>query len=143
MAVFYDTVRRPGQRTITGDYASAVVRRFFDVRSPLAQWVSVPRSYVILQRINLGLFADPGRAHGHGGLARHRRGDLAVHPGTAVDADGGGRGGVAGRTVPGGRAGRLMAHACDQAVPLRETASRSAVTPAFLSKLSGRCACGG
>ena len=60
MAVFYDTVRRPGQRTITGDYASAVVRRFFDVRSPLAQWVSVPRSYVILQRINLGLFAILG-----------------------------------------------------------------------------------
>ncbi len=60
MAVFYDTVRRPGRRTITGDYASAVVRRFFDVRSPLAQWVSVPRSYVILQRINLGLFAILG-----------------------------------------------------------------------------------
>jgi predicted unusual protein kinase regulating ubiquinone biosynthesis (AarF/ABC1/UbiB family) len=60
MAVFYDTVRQPGPRTMTGDYASAVVRRFFDVRSPLAQWVSVPRSYVILQRINLGLFAILG-----------------------------------------------------------------------------------
>jgi predicted unusual protein kinase regulating ubiquinone biosynthesis (AarF/ABC1/UbiB family) len=60
MAVFYDTVRWPGPRTITGDYASAVVRRFFDLRSPLAQWVSVPRSYVILQRINLGLFAILG-----------------------------------------------------------------------------------
>jgi predicted unusual protein kinase regulating ubiquinone biosynthesis (AarF/ABC1/UbiB family) len=60
MAVFYDTVRHPGPRTMTGDYASAVVRRFFDVRSPLAQWVSVPRSYVILQRINLGLFAILG-----------------------------------------------------------------------------------
>ena len=60
MAVFYDTVRRRGPRTITGDYASAVVRRFFDVRSPLAQYVAVPRSYVILQRINLGLFAVLG-----------------------------------------------------------------------------------
>jgi predicted unusual protein kinase regulating ubiquinone biosynthesis (AarF/ABC1/UbiB family) len=60
MAVFYDTVRRPGPLTMTGDYASAVVRRFFDVRSPLAQYVSVPRSYVILQRINLGLFAILG-----------------------------------------------------------------------------------
>ncbi|HEY8043715.1 MAG TPA: AarF/ABC1/UbiB kinase family protein [Streptosporangiaceae bacterium] len=60
MAVFYDTVRQPGPRTMTGDYASAVVRRFFDVRSPMAQWVSVPRSYVILQRINLGLFAILG-----------------------------------------------------------------------------------
>jgi predicted unusual protein kinase regulating ubiquinone biosynthesis (AarF/ABC1/UbiB family) len=60
MAVFYDTVRQPGPRTMTGDYASAVVRRFFDLRSPMAQWVSVPRSYVILQRINLGLFAILG-----------------------------------------------------------------------------------
>jgi len=34
-----------------------VVRRFFDLRSPVAPYVSVPRSYVILQRINLGLFA--------------------------------------------------------------------------------------
>jgi predicted unusual protein kinase regulating ubiquinone biosynthesis (AarF/ABC1/UbiB family) len=60
MAVFYDTVRHRGPRTITGDYASAVVRRFFDMRSPLAQYVAVPRSYVILQRINLGLFAVLG-----------------------------------------------------------------------------------
>ena len=60
MAVFYDTIREPGPLTITGDYASAVVRRFFDVRSPVAEYVSVPRSYVILQRINLGLFAVLG-----------------------------------------------------------------------------------
>jgi predicted unusual protein kinase regulating ubiquinone biosynthesis (AarF/ABC1/UbiB family) len=60
MAVFYDTIRKPGRLTITGDYASAVVRRFFDVRSPVAGYVSVPRSYVILQRINLGLFAVLG-----------------------------------------------------------------------------------
>jgi predicted unusual protein kinase regulating ubiquinone biosynthesis (AarF/ABC1/UbiB family) len=60
MAVFYDTIRKPGPLTITGEYASAVVRRFFDVRSPVAQYASVPRSYVILQRINLGLFAVLG-----------------------------------------------------------------------------------
>ena len=57
MAVFYDTIRKPGQLTITGDYSSAVVRRFFDVRSPIAPYTQVPRSYVILQRINLGVFA--------------------------------------------------------------------------------------
>jgi predicted unusual protein kinase regulating ubiquinone biosynthesis (AarF/ABC1/UbiB family) len=57
LAVFYDTIRKPGLLTITGDYASAVVRRFFDVRSPLAPFIQVPRSYVILQRINLGVFA--------------------------------------------------------------------------------------
>ena len=42
---------------MTGDYASAVTRRFFDFRSPLAAYAAIPRSYVILQRINLGLFA--------------------------------------------------------------------------------------
>ena len=57
LAVFYDTIRKPGALTITGDYASSVVRRFFDVRSPLAPYMQVPRSYVILQRINLGVFA--------------------------------------------------------------------------------------
>jgi predicted unusual protein kinase regulating ubiquinone biosynthesis (AarF/ABC1/UbiB family) len=60
MAVFYDTIREPGRLTMTGDYASAVVRRFFDVRSPVAEYASIPRSYVILQRINLGLFAVLG-----------------------------------------------------------------------------------
>ncbi|HYB13958.1 MAG TPA: AarF/ABC1/UbiB kinase family protein [Streptosporangiaceae bacterium] len=57
MAVFYDTVREPGPMTMTGEYASAVTRRFFDFRSPLAAYARIPRSYVILQRINLGLFA--------------------------------------------------------------------------------------
>jgi predicted unusual protein kinase regulating ubiquinone biosynthesis (AarF/ABC1/UbiB family) len=61
LAVFYDTIRQPGPLTITGDYASAVVRRFFDVRSPVAAYVAIPRSYVILQRINLGLFAILGQ----------------------------------------------------------------------------------
>jgi len=60
LAVFYDTIREPGPLTITGDYASSVVRRFFDLRSPVADYISVPRSYVILQRINLGLFAVLG-----------------------------------------------------------------------------------
>ncbi len=57
MAVFYQLVRKSAPQTITPDYASSVVRRFFDLRSPVAAYVAVPRSYVILQRINLGLFA--------------------------------------------------------------------------------------
>jgi predicted unusual protein kinase regulating ubiquinone biosynthesis (AarF/ABC1/UbiB family) len=57
LAVFYDTIRKPGLLAITRDYSSTVVRRFFDVRSPLAPFIQVPRSYVILQRINLGVFA--------------------------------------------------------------------------------------
>jgi predicted unusual protein kinase regulating ubiquinone biosynthesis (AarF/ABC1/UbiB family) len=56
MAVFYDTVRESRPLTMTGDYSSAVVHRFFDVRSPVTAYASIPRSYVILQRINLGLF---------------------------------------------------------------------------------------
>ena len=60
LGVFYATIRRPGRLTITPGYASAVVRRFFDLRSPVAAYVSIPRSYVILQRINLGLFAVLG-----------------------------------------------------------------------------------
>ena len=60
LAVFYDTIREPGPLTITSDYASSVVRRFFDLRSPVANYVSVPQPYVILQRINLGLFAVLG-----------------------------------------------------------------------------------
>ena len=60
LAVFYDTIREPGLRTITSDYASSVVRRFFDLRSPVAGYIAVPRPYVILQRINLGLFAVLG-----------------------------------------------------------------------------------
>jgi predicted unusual protein kinase regulating ubiquinone biosynthesis (AarF/ABC1/UbiB family) len=63
MALFYDTVREPGPRTMTGDYASAVTRRFFDFRSPLTPYARIPRSYVILQRINLGLFALLGDLH--------------------------------------------------------------------------------
>jgi predicted unusual protein kinase regulating ubiquinone biosynthesis (AarF/ABC1/UbiB family) len=57
MSLFYDTVRTRGPRTMTGEYASSVARRFFDFRSPLAAYARIPRSYVIVQRINLGLFS--------------------------------------------------------------------------------------
>jgi ABC1 atypical kinase-like domain/ER-bound oxygenase mpaB/B'/Rubber oxygenase, catalytic domain len=60
LAVFYDTIREPGPVTITSAYAASVVRGFFDLRSPVAQYIAVPRPYVILQRINLGLFAVLG-----------------------------------------------------------------------------------
>jgi hypothetical protein len=57
MAIFYDMVRARGPQTMTGEYAAAVAGRFVDLRSPLAAYVQLPRSYVILQRINLGLYA--------------------------------------------------------------------------------------
>ena len=39
------------------EYAASVVGRLLAVRSPLAVYVRLPRSYVIMQQINLGLYA--------------------------------------------------------------------------------------
>jgi predicted unusual protein kinase regulating ubiquinone biosynthesis (AarF/ABC1/UbiB family) len=60
MALFYESIRQAGPRTMTGEYASSVARRYVDFKSPLAAYASIPRSYVIVQRINLGLFAILG-----------------------------------------------------------------------------------
>ncbi len=60
MGVFYHTVRTRGRHTMSGEYASSVARRYFDFSSPLAAYANIPRSYVILQRINIGLFAVLG-----------------------------------------------------------------------------------
>jgi predicted unusual protein kinase regulating ubiquinone biosynthesis (AarF/ABC1/UbiB family) len=57
---FYGTVTRDAPMTITPAYASAIVKRFFDARSPLAPYSDVPRTYAILQRINLGMYAVLG-----------------------------------------------------------------------------------
>src|SRR2546427_3692210 len=58
--VFYSTVLRDAAMTITPAFASQIVRRFFDARGPLAPYSDVPRAYVVLQRINLGLYAVLG-----------------------------------------------------------------------------------
>jgi predicted unusual protein kinase regulating ubiquinone biosynthesis (AarF/ABC1/UbiB family) len=60
MSLFYESVRQAGPRTMTSEYASSVARRYVDFKSPLAAYASIPRSYVIVQRINLGLFAILG-----------------------------------------------------------------------------------
>jgi predicted unusual protein kinase regulating ubiquinone biosynthesis (AarF/ABC1/UbiB family) len=60
MGVFYHTVRTGGRQTMSGEYASSVARRYFDFGNPLAAYANIPRSYVILQRINIGLFAVLG-----------------------------------------------------------------------------------
>ena len=57
MELFYDSIRTPGRKTMTTEYASAVARRYFDFKSPLAAYAKIPRSYVIVQRINLGVFS--------------------------------------------------------------------------------------
>jgi predicted unusual protein kinase regulating ubiquinone biosynthesis (AarF/ABC1/UbiB family) len=60
MSVFYDPVRSAGVQTMTGEQASAIARRYVDFKSPLAAYARIPRAYVIIQRINLGLFAILG-----------------------------------------------------------------------------------
>ncbi len=61
MALFYDSVRERGPLTMTSEYSSALARRYVDFKNPLAAYAKIPRPYVILQRINLGLFAVLGQ----------------------------------------------------------------------------------
>jgi predicted unusual protein kinase regulating ubiquinone biosynthesis (AarF/ABC1/UbiB family) len=60
LGVFYSTALRDAPLTITPAFASALVRRYFDTRSPLAPYTNIPRTYVVLQRINLGLYGVLG-----------------------------------------------------------------------------------
>jgi len=68
--LFYSTVLRDAPMTITPAFASSIVRRFFDARGPLAPYSDVPRSYVVLQRINLGLYAVLGSLNATGNWRR-------------------------------------------------------------------------
>ncbi len=57
---FYEFVLQDGEFTITDAYASETVRRFFDVNGPyrdIQKAANVPPDFVVIQRINLGLFA--------------------------------------------------------------------------------------
>ncbi|MFN0090982.1 MAG: ABC1 kinase family protein, partial [Acidimicrobiales bacterium] len=57
---FYEFVLTPGRATITTEYASATIRRVFDPNSPfrdVMQAANVPPSFVIVQRINLGVIS--------------------------------------------------------------------------------------
>ena len=61
---FYDFVRRDETSTITPEYASETVRRFFDTSGPygdVMKAANVPPAFVIIQRINLGLYAIFGQ----------------------------------------------------------------------------------
>jgi predicted unusual protein kinase regulating ubiquinone biosynthesis (AarF/ABC1/UbiB family) len=61
---FYDFVLRDEVATITSDYASETVRRFFDAGGPygpIMKAANVPPAFVIIQRINLGLYAIFGQ----------------------------------------------------------------------------------
>jgi predicted unusual protein kinase regulating ubiquinone biosynthesis (AarF/ABC1/UbiB family) len=58
---FYELVERDEAVTITAEYASETVRRTFDRSSAVTRHASVPAAFVIIQRINLGLYAILGR----------------------------------------------------------------------------------
>ena len=60
---FYDFVQTHDDVTITPQWSSDTVRRFFDPSSEfgdIMKAANVPKSFVIVQRINLGLFAVLG-----------------------------------------------------------------------------------
>ena len=60
---FYEFVAVDGDFTITPEYASETVRRFFDTSGPYAvmqKAANLPASFVIIQRISLGLYAILG-----------------------------------------------------------------------------------
>ena len=57
---FYEFVLHEGEMTITPEYSSESVRRYFDIggeHAEILRSVNLTRSLVVLQRINLGLFA--------------------------------------------------------------------------------------
>jgi predicted unusual protein kinase regulating ubiquinone biosynthesis (AarF/ABC1/UbiB family) len=60
-AHFYDAVKDDKEITWTPEYASETVHRVFDRNSPIAQYATVPSLFVIIQRINLGLYAILGQ----------------------------------------------------------------------------------
>lgn len=66
---FYEFVAVEGDFTITPEYASETVRRFFDTSGPYAimqKAANLPGSFVIIQRISLGLYAILGELHATG-----------------------------------------------------------------------------
>ena len=61
---FYEFVLDDGELTMTEEYASETVRRFFDTsgeHGEIMRAANVPKSMVIIQRINLGLYAILGQ----------------------------------------------------------------------------------
>jgi len=67
---FYATVAEDCTTTWTKEYASAIVRHTFDRSSPIAQYATVPRAFVFIQRINLGLYALLGDLGAQGNYRR-------------------------------------------------------------------------
>lgn len=56
--------------TWTREYSNSIVRHTFDRSSPISQYATVPRSFVFIQRINLGLYALLGELGASGNYRR-------------------------------------------------------------------------
>jgi len=67
---FYSTSGADREMTWTKEYASRIVRHTFDRDSPIAQYATVPRAFVFIQRINLGLYALLGELGASGNYRR-------------------------------------------------------------------------
>ena len=67
---FYEPVATDHVTTWTPEYASSIVRHTFDRSSPIAQYATVPRAFVFIQRINLGLYALLGDLRATGNYRR-------------------------------------------------------------------------
>ena len=67
---FYEPVSTDREMTWTPAYASSIVRHTFDRSSPISQYATVPRAFVFIQRINLGLYALLGELGARGNYRR-------------------------------------------------------------------------
>jgi predicted unusual protein kinase regulating ubiquinone biosynthesis (AarF/ABC1/UbiB family) len=67
---FYEFVRDDAVTTMTPEYATETVRRTFDTSSPVTRFANVPPQFVVIQRINLGLYAILGRLGATGNWRR-------------------------------------------------------------------------
>lgn len=67
---FYESVREDREVTWSSAYASRIVRHTFDRSSPISQYATVPKAFVFIQRINLGLYALLGELGATGNYRR-------------------------------------------------------------------------
>ena len=63
---FYANVRTDAVVTWSSEYANGIVHHIFDRSSPIAQYATVPKQFVFIQRINLGLYALLGELNATG-----------------------------------------------------------------------------
>jgi predicted unusual protein kinase regulating ubiquinone biosynthesis (AarF/ABC1/UbiB family) len=54
---YYELVLEDNETAFSADYASDTLRHFFDASHPVVRRANLPPSFVVLQRINLGLYA--------------------------------------------------------------------------------------